>query len=64
MYVATMQISLVAAYCAIAASWAPIENGCVADLTASRVHPESVRRMRVWGAEGYAGIREEVAASA
>ena len=32
------------------------ENGCVADLSASRVHPESLRRMRVWGAEGYAGI--------
>jgi predicted dehydrogenase len=31
-------------------------NGCVADLTASRVHPESVRRMRLWGAEGYAGV--------
>ena len=32
------------------------ENGCVADLTASRVHPEPLRRMRVWGAEGYAGV--------
>ena len=32
------------------------QNGCVADLTASRVHPESMRRMRLWGAEGYAGI--------
>jgi predicted dehydrogenase len=31
-------------------------NGCVADLTASRIHPESVRRMRVWSAEGYAGV--------
>jgi predicted dehydrogenase len=31
-------------------------DGCVADLTASRVHPEGLRRMRVWGAEGYAGI--------
>jgi predicted dehydrogenase len=31
-------------------------NGCVADLTASRVHPESLRRMRIWGPEGYAGI--------
>jgi predicted dehydrogenase len=31
-------------------------NGCIADLTASRVHPESVRRMRVWSAEGYAGV--------
>jgi predicted dehydrogenase len=31
-------------------------NGCVADLTASRVHPEAHRRMRIWGPEGYAGI--------
>jgi predicted dehydrogenase len=31
-------------------------NGCIADLTASRIHPESVRRMRVWAAEGYAGV--------
>lgn len=31
-------------------------NGCVADLTASRVHPEAVRRMRLWGAEGYAAV--------
>jgi predicted dehydrogenase len=31
-------------------------NGCVADLAASRVHPESLRRMRAWGPEGYAGV--------
>jgi predicted dehydrogenase len=31
-------------------------DGCVADLTASRAHPEAVRRMQVWGAEGYAGV--------
>jgi predicted dehydrogenase len=30
-------------------------NGCVADLSASRVHPAPVRRMQVWGPEGYAG---------
>src|SRR5262249_1008671 len=29
-------------------------NGCVADLTASRVHPEAIRRMRLWAPEGYA----------
>jgi predicted dehydrogenase len=29
-------------------------NGCLADLTASRVHPEAVRRMAVWGPEGFA----------
>jgi predicted dehydrogenase len=31
-------------------------DGCVADFSASRVHPTPVRRMQVWGAEGYAGI--------
>jgi predicted dehydrogenase len=31
-------------------------NGCVVDLTASRVHPESVRHLRAWGPEGYAGV--------
>lgn len=31
-------------------------NGCVATLTASRVHPQAVRTMNIFGAEGYAGI--------
>jgi predicted dehydrogenase len=31
-------------------------DGCVADLCASRVHPEALRRLRVWAAEGYAGV--------
>ncbi len=31
-------------------------NGCVATLTASRVHPHAVRTMNIFGAEGYAGI--------
>jgi predicted dehydrogenase len=31
-------------------------DGCVADLSASRVHPSPVRRMQVWGPEGYAGV--------
>lgn len=31
-------------------------NGCLVDLCASRVHPTGVRRMNVWGAEGYAGL--------
>ncbi len=32
------------------------ENGCVANLSASRVHPTPVRRMTVWGPEGFAGV--------
>jgi predicted dehydrogenase len=31
-------------------------DGCVADLSASRVHPSPVRRMQLWGPEGFAGI--------
>jgi predicted dehydrogenase len=31
-------------------------NGCVATLTASRVHPQAVRTMNLFGAEGYVGI--------
>jgi predicted dehydrogenase len=31
-------------------------NGCVAHLSASRVHTSAVRRMDVWSAEGYAGV--------
>lgn len=31
-------------------------NGCVANLTASRVHPEQVRTMRIWAPEGFAAI--------
>jgi predicted dehydrogenase len=31
-------------------------GGCVADLTASRVHPAPVRRMQVWSPEGFAAV--------
>jgi predicted dehydrogenase len=31
-------------------------NGCVADVTASRVHPTPLRQMRLWASEGYAGV--------
>jgi predicted dehydrogenase len=31
-------------------------NGCVADVTASRVSPRPERRMHVWAAEGYAAL--------
>jgi predicted dehydrogenase len=32
------------------------ENGCVANLSASRVHPAAVRRMNLWGPEGFASV--------
>jgi len=31
-------------------------NGCIANVTASRVSPKPKRRLRVWAPEGYAGI--------
>jgi predicted dehydrogenase len=31
-------------------------NGCVANVTASRISPRPLRRMRVWGPEGYAKV--------
>ena len=31
-------------------------NGCVADVTASRAHPQPYRQMHLWAAEGYAGL--------
>jgi predicted dehydrogenase len=31
-------------------------NGCVANLTASRISPRALRRMRVWAPEGYAKV--------
>ncbi len=32
------------------------ENGCVANVTASRISPRPKRKLRVWAPEGYAGI--------
>lgn len=32
------------------------ENGCLANVTASRLSPEAGRRMQVWAPEGFAGI--------
>jgi predicted dehydrogenase len=31
-------------------------NGCMANLTASRITPRPVRRMRIWAPEGYVGV--------
>ncbi len=31
-------------------------NGCIAEVTASRAHPEPHRQMHLWGPEGYAGL--------
>jgi predicted dehydrogenase len=31
-------------------------GGCIADISASRVHPAGVRRLRAWGVEGFAEV--------
>jgi predicted dehydrogenase len=31
-------------------------NGCVANFSASRIHPAAVRRMQAWGPEGFAAV--------
>lgn len=39
-------------------AWATVQfaNGTLAQLSSSRIHPVPVRRMNLWGPEGYAGI--------
>jgi predicted dehydrogenase len=40
----------------IASARLHLENGCVADLTASRASPTAARQMQLWGCEGYAEV--------
>lgn len=54
--VEAMGVSVLGGHEDVAQARVTFADGCVADLAASRVHPEPVRRMRAWGAEGYAGI--------
>jgi predicted dehydrogenase len=51
-----MGVAVLGGYEDMARARVTFANGCVADLSASRVHPAPVRRMQVWGAEGYAGV--------
>jgi predicted dehydrogenase len=54
--VQAMGVSVLGGHEDVAQARLTFANGCVADLSASRVHPAPVRRMQVWGAEGFAGI--------
>ncbi len=54
--VEALGVSVLGGHEDIAQARVVFRNGCIADLTASRVHPEPRRRMQVWGVEGYAGI--------
>jgi predicted dehydrogenase len=40
----------------VANAWIEFEDGCVANLTASRASYQAVRKMRLWGEQGYAAL--------
>jgi predicted dehydrogenase len=54
--VSAVGVSLFGAHEDVANARIWFEDGCVADLTASRASAQAVRRMRLWGPEGYASL--------
>ncbi len=54
--VAAVGVSVFGGHEDIANARIEFEDGCVANLTASRVSFQAVRKMRLWGAEGYASL--------
>lgn len=40
----------------VATAWIEFEDGCVANLTASRASYQALRKMRLWGEQGYATL--------
>jgi predicted dehydrogenase len=54
--VAAVGVSVFGGHEDVANARIEFEDGCVADLTASRVSFQAVRKMRLWGAEGYASL--------
>jgi predicted dehydrogenase len=54
--VSAVGVSLFGAHEDVANARIWFEDGCVADLTASRASAQAVRKMRLWGAEGYASL--------
>jgi predicted dehydrogenase len=54
--VSAVGVSLFGAHEDVANARIWFEDGCVADLTASRASAHAVRKMRLWGAEGYASL--------
>jgi predicted dehydrogenase len=54
--VAAVGVSVFGGHEDVANARVEFEDGCVADLTASRVSLHAVRKMRLWGAEGYASL--------
>lgn len=54
--VEAMGVAMLGGHEDIAQARITFANGCVADIMASRTHPEPRRGMQVWGPEGYARI--------
>src|SRR5262249_10567172 len=54
--VEAMGVSMLGGHEDLAQARLTFANGCVASLSASRLHVGAVRRMDVWAAEGYAGV--------
>jgi predicted dehydrogenase len=54
--VEALGISVLGGHEDVAQARVTFADGCVADFSASRVHPGPVRRMSVWGPEGFASI--------
>jgi predicted dehydrogenase len=54
--VAALGLSLLGGHEDLAQARITFENGCVAHLSASRVHTGPVRRMEVWAPEGFAAV--------
>src|SRR5258705_513729 len=51
--VSAVGISLLGGHEDLAQAWLTFADGCVAHLTASRVHTGPVRQMEVWAPEGF-----------
>jgi predicted dehydrogenase len=54
--VAAVGVSLFGAHEDVANAWIEFDDGSVANLTASRASYASVRKMRIWGVEGYVSL--------
>jgi predicted dehydrogenase len=54
--VAAVGVSVFGRHEDVANARVEFDDGCVANLTASRVSYQAVRKMRIWGDEGYVGL--------
>lgn len=54
--VSAVGVSLFGPHEDVATAWIEFEDGCVANLTASRASYQAMRKMRLWGEQGYATL--------